>query len=280
MLRTLETSKQCAVREVRSQGYHANLTAPSSSTPCAQIKEATEAVAMLSEHRESGRQIHAWKWGEKRPVSVILGSAERRLWCYPHTEGERGRGKLEGLKDNVSGAQARRQVSTATGKRRRLPMCRCPLHPTPIYPLTPPPPPLQTSICGLTTRHRQWREGGTNRKRERTRSFGSPDILHSDSWWRQIRLTHAHNCQTSPAPHPLLPIRLLKPPPHTHTPLTPPSKKSARAFPPLFHRTSPFLFPELRQEQHSQHKLTPTHISRNTKRHFDTHFPRESEPQR
>lgn len=83
-------------------------------------------------------------------------------------------------------------------------MCLCPLQPTPIYPLTPPPPPLQTSICGLTTRHRQWREGGTNRKRERTRSFGSPDILHSDSWWRQIRLTHAHNCQTSPAPHPLL----------------------------------------------------------------------------
>lgn len=45
--------------------------------------------------------------------------------------GEDG-GELEGLKgNNISGAQARRQVSTATGKRRRLPMCLCPLHPTP-----------------------------------------------------------------------------------------------------------------------------------------------------
>ena len=101
--------------------------------------------------------------------SLILDSTKWRLRCYPNTERERrGRGELEGLKGNsISGAQARRQVSTATGKRRRLPMCPCPLHPTPKQ-LQPLPSTADKHMWAdnMTLPVKRERAGGRERERE------------------------------------------------------------------------------------------------------------------
>lgn len=103
--------------------------------PTAQIKETTKSIVMLNEQKEAGRQNYA---RIKNSVSVILKSTKHHLWCYPCTEGGRQQGERTGAAEgvtgnNVSGTQARRQVSTATGKRRRLPMCLCFLHPTTLH---------------------------------------------------------------------------------------------------------------------------------------------------
>lgn len=92
-------------------------------------------------------------------------------------------------------------------------MCLCPLHPTPRHPRTLPPSTADKHMWAdnMTLPVKSGRDKQRERREERgrTRSFGSPDIFHSDSWWRQIRLTHAHNCQPSPTSHPSLSTPLL-----------------------------------------------------------------------
>lgn len=99
--------------------------------------------------------------------------------------GRENRGELKGLKgNNVSSTQAIRQVSTATGKRRRLPMCLCLLHHHPT-PLSPPPSTADKHMWAdnmtLPVKRGRDRQREKQRERGRTRSLSSPDIPGSDS---------------------------------------------------------------------------------------------------
>lgn len=156
----------------------------------------------------------------KSARSKILSEFKSKqcLWCHPvETDGEEP-WEPQGLKGNVSGTRARRQVSTATGKRRRLLEV-----PTPPTHTIQRPHPLQPHPTPSSADKHMWADNMTlPAKRGRTRSLWSPNILHSDSWRRQIRLPYTRtHARTQPSAIPSLII-----------PTPPRSTLTCRCFPP------------------------------------------------
>ncbi|TNN80508.1 hypothetical protein EYF80_009247 [Liparis tanakae] len=78
--------------------------------------------------RQSTRLLWRLQQGSTRGKGIARRETERRA------AGGEGGGAAGVKGNNVSGTQAGRQVSTATGKRRRLPMCLRLLHPTTPHP--------------------------------------------------------------------------------------------------------------------------------------------------